>query len=152
MSFWAFLAFLPPITPTLPPPNHPENLIWKHVKKNLPEDIIILHKCTKNHDHLLYCSWNMTCDRCNFYFSFWGIFCPFTPLTALNIKILNIKKCQYPKYQKLWSDDVQFLRYAVHHTDGWKMWHIEAPTSIYYFFCPSQNRTFNHSTLKHRIL
>ena len=29
----------------------------------------------------------MAHDRCNFYFSFWAIFCPFTPLTAQKIKI-----------------------------------------------------------------
>ena len=34
-----------------------------------PEDIIILHKCTKNHDHMLYCFWDMARDGCNCYFS-----------------------------------------------------------------------------------
>ena len=33
--------------------------------KRAPGDIIILHKCTKNHDHMLYCSSDMVCDRCN---------------------------------------------------------------------------------------
>ena len=28
--------------------------------KNSPGNIIILHKCTKNHDHILHCSWDMT--------------------------------------------------------------------------------------------
>ena len=37
-------------------------------------DIVILHKCTKNHDHMLHCSWDMTHDGHNFYFSFWAIF------------------------------------------------------------------------------
>ena len=41
----------------------------------------------ENHDHMLYCSWDMAHDRCNFHFSFWAIFCPFTPLTAQKIKI-----------------------------------------------------------------
>ena len=26
-------------------------------------DIIILHKCTKNHHQVMYGSWNMVCDR-----------------------------------------------------------------------------------------
>ena len=43
--------------------------ISKQMKKT-PGDIIILHKCTKNHDHMLYCSWDMAHDRCNCYFSF----------------------------------------------------------------------------------
>ena len=38
----------------------------------MPRDII-LHKCTKNHDHLLYWSWDMVCDRCS-YFLFWATF------------------------------------------------------------------------------
>ena len=29
---------------------------------------------------MLYCYWDMTHDRCNSYFPFWTIFCPFTPL------------------------------------------------------------------------
>ena len=41
-------------------------------------DIIILHKCTKNNDHMLYCSWDIMRGRCNSYFSFWDILCPFT--------------------------------------------------------------------------
>ena len=68
------------------PPNSPKNENFKKMKKT-PGDIIILYKCTKNHDHMLYCSWDMMCDRCNCYFSFWAIFCPSTPLTAQKTKI-----------------------------------------------------------------
>ena len=46
--------------------------------KQMPGDIIILHKCTKNNDHMLCCSWNTAHDGCKCYFSFWAIFCPFT--------------------------------------------------------------------------
>ena len=48
-------------------------------RKKTTGDIIILHKCTKNHDHILYCSWDMACDRCNCYFSFWVLFFVFLP-------------------------------------------------------------------------
>ena len=34
----------------------------------------------------------MAHDRCNCYFSFWAIFCPFTPLTAQKTKIKKKKK------------------------------------------------------------
>ena len=54
--------------------------------KKYPGDIIILHKCTKTHDNMMCCSWDMVRGRCN-YFSFWATFCPFTPLTAQKIKI-----------------------------------------------------------------
>ena len=52
--------------------------ISKKWKKN-PGDIIILQNCTKNHDHMLYCSWHMAHNRCNSYFSFCAIFCPLPP-------------------------------------------------------------------------
>ena len=31
-------------------------------------------------------------DGCNFYSSFWDMFCPFTPLTAQKSKIKKLKK------------------------------------------------------------
>ena len=51
-----------------------------------PGDIIILHKCNKNYDNMLYCSWDMARDGCNFYCPFWAISYLFTPLTAQKIK------------------------------------------------------------------
>ena len=60
------------------PSNIPKNENIKKMKET-PGDIIILHNCTKNHDHRLYCSWDMVRGRCHSYFSFWAIFCPFTP-------------------------------------------------------------------------
>ena len=57
--------------------------------KETPRDIIILHKCTKNHDHMLYYLWDMACDRCNCYFSFWAILYPFTPNRPKNQNFKN---------------------------------------------------------------
>ena len=37
------------------PTNNPKNQNFEKMKK-IPGDIIILHKCTKNHDHMLYWS------------------------------------------------------------------------------------------------
>ena len=87
-SFWTIFCPFTPIT------------AWKmkistkkkKKKKKTPGDITILHKCTKNHDHMLYCSWDIAHDGCNCYFSFWAIICPFTPLTAQKIKISKIWK------------------------------------------------------------
>ena len=59
-------------------PNLPKIQNFKKMKKT-PGDIFSLHKCTKNHDHMLYCSCNTMCDRCNCCFSFLSIFCLFTP-------------------------------------------------------------------------
>ena len=73
----------------LPPKKSAKNIkILKKWKKG-PRDIIILHMCTKNYDQMMYGSWDMVHDRCNCYFSFWAIFCPFAHLTAQKIKILK---------------------------------------------------------------
>ena len=73
---------------------------------------------------MVYYSWDMACDRWtdvyNCYFSFWAIFCPFTPLTCLkneNFKkmkkipgdIIILYKCIY---QKSWSYAILFLWYG----------------------------------------
>ena len=76
-SFFIFCPFTPPTAQKMK--------ISKKMKKT-PGDIIILHKCTKNHDHMLYCSWDMAHDGYNCCFSFWDIFCPNSP------KIQNFKK------------------------------------------------------------
>ena len=64
------------------PPKKTKNQNFEKLKQKTPGDIIILHKCSKNHDHMLYCSLDMVCDGCNCYFSFWAIFCPFPSLTT----------------------------------------------------------------------
>ena len=78
-SFWAAFCFYPSNSPK----------ISKKMKKQkkMTGDIIILHKCTKTHNHMLYCSWDLVHDGCNCYFSFWTIFCPFTSATAWKMKI-----------------------------------------------------------------
>ena len=56
-QFFALLNSPRPPPPLLaPPPNSPKNKTLKKKKKKTPGDIIILHNCTKNHDHMLYCS------------------------------------------------------------------------------------------------
>ena len=66
--------------------------ILKKMKK-MPEHIIILHKCNKNHDHMLYCSRDMVHDGCNFYFSFYAFCLPFYPPNILkNHDLEKVKK------------------------------------------------------------
>ena len=69
-------------SPVYPAPFSPSLLTAQKIKikkkmKKIPGHFIILHKCTKDHDHMLYCSWDMARDGCNCYFSFWPIFLPF---------------------------------------------------------------------------
>ena len=88
-SFWAIFC---PFTPPPPFPNCLINQNFEKMKKE-PEDIIILHICTKNYDQMMYSFWHMVRDGCN-YFSFWAIFCHFIPLTAQKIKIKKKAKKQ----------------------------------------------------------
>ena len=76
-NFFVILGHFLPFYPT----NNPKNLNFEKMKKT-PGGIIILHKCSKYHDHMPYCSWDMAHDGCNFYFSFRAVFGPFTPLTT----------------------------------------------------------------------
>ena len=77
----------------------------------------ILHKCTKNHDHRLYCSWDMAHDGCNCYFSFWAVLFSFTHLTAQKMKVSKKwkKHLRYHHltqvHHKSWS--YAFLRYGM---------------------------------------
>ena len=74
-EFFVIFGHFLPFCPT----NNPRNQNFEKMKRK-PGDTIILHKCTKNHDHLLYTVpeiWHVTHEF------FW----PFTPLTAWKIKI-----------------------------------------------------------------
>ena len=55
------------------------------------EDIIFLHMCTINDNHMMYGSWDMEYDRQKF-LSFRTFFWPFMPLTTWKIKILKKMK------------------------------------------------------------
>ena len=57
--------------------------------RKLAGDIVTLHRCTKNQDHMMYASWDMECDRHNFVIQ--GHFLPFNPLITQKIKFLE--KC-----------------------------------------------------------
>ena len=72
-----FLVILDHFLPFYPLKNL-KNQNFKKMKK-MPGDNIFLQKCTKNHNHMVWCSWDIGHDGCNCYFSLWAIFCPFTP-------------------------------------------------------------------------
>ena len=61
--------------------------------KKIASDIIILHMCNKNLNHMIYSSRDTEWDR--IFLSFWGIFCPITSLMIRKIKIFKKgKNCQ----------------------------------------------------------
>ena len=91
--------------------------IWKKWKRLL--EISSFYKIVpKNHDHMLYCSWDMVCDGCNCYFSFWAMLFPFTPpnnhkrweIWNNEKKVLGYHFTEV--YQKSWSYAILLLRYG----------------------------------------
>ena len=99
--------------------------------KKTPGDIIILHKCTKNHYHMLYCSWDVVYDRCNCHFSFWAIFLHFYPPNSPKNQNFEKMKKKNPgaiiifyMCTKNYNQMINSFRDMVQ-TDQWKKWHIE---------------------------
>ena len=80
LSFWTVFCPFNPLT------TRKIKILKKWEKTQ--ENIIILHMCTINDNHIMYGSWDMKQDGQNF-LSFWTVFCPFTPLTTRKIKILQ---------------------------------------------------------------
>ena len=64
--FFPFWAIFCPFTP-----NSPKNQNKIKKKKTLG-DIIILHMCTKNYDHMMYSSWDMVHDGRMEKVTYWG--------------------------------------------------------------------------------
>ena len=88
-------------------------------------DIIILQMCVKNHNYMIYSSWDTEWDRQNI-LSFWTIFCSFTPLTTRKIKLWKNEKNTWRyyhfthAYHKWQSYDVWFKRYEL----WWKFFFV----------------------------
>ena len=94
-------------------PKNPKNQNFEKMKKKEAGDIII-------HDHMLCCSWDMTWDRCNCYFLFWTIFCPFTPVTARKMKISKKwkKHLEIPSFYTS-EPEIMIIYYTVP-----EIWHV----------------------------
>ena len=115
LSFWAIFCCFTPLTN------------WKiTILKKFKKHLEILSFCTSA-PKIIICYtvpgiWHMTEV---IFFPFWAIFCPFTPNSPKNQNKKKIKKNTWwyhhftHVYQKLWSHDVQFLRYDAWWTDEW---------------------------------
>ena len=92
----------------------------KNVKKT-PGDIILLHMCTINQDHMMYGSWDMKFNRQNFFVILGNFLSFYPPNTLKNENIKNVKNhWRYHHftqvYQKSWSSAILFQRYG-----AWRM-------------------------------
>ena len=127
LSFWAIFCHFTSITA--------QKIKMKKKRKTTSEDIIILLKCTGNHDHMLYCYCDVVRNRCNCYFSFWAFFLPFylpniPKKTKFQKNEKNARRYNHftHVYQKSWLDDVPFLRHGVQQTDKKMMYRGGCPT------------------------
>ena len=108
-SFWTIFC---PSTPLNSPKN--KNLTKKKKKKK-PGDVIILHKCTKNYNHMVYCSWyGVWHVIVIFYFGLFFALLPHNFPEKWKFK-KNEKNtwryCHFAQvYQKSWSYAILFLR------------------------------------------
>ena len=103
--------------------NNPKNQNFTKMK-TIPWDIIISYKCTKNDDHMLYCRWDTVCHGRNVYFSFWAIFCPFTPLIIWKIIIFEkwknpLRYHHFTYCNKNYNHMIQFLRCGARQMERW---------------------------------
>ena len=100
--------------------------------KKIAGDIIILHMCTKNHNHMMYGSWDMECDRQNF-LSLWTVFALLPPYGPKKSKFWKNEKNTWSYYyftnvyHKWQSCDVQFFRYRVQQTKFLSFWTVFCP-------------------------
>ena len=65
-TFSHFGPFFDLLAPSPPPPNNPENQNFEKMKKTLG-DIIVLHMCTINENHMMYGSRHIEHNRKNFF-------------------------------------------------------------------------------------
>ena len=110
-------------------------------KEKKPWDIIILNKCTKNHDDRLYCFWDMAHERCNCYFSFWAILFPFNPITAQNQKKRKITL----EISSLYTGATKIM---IMSSNVPEIWHVMDVTVVNAIFCPFYHPTLTAQKMK----
>ena len=93
-------------------------------------------KCTKNHDHRLYCSSDMAHDECTCYFSFWVILFSFmSPPPPNSPKNENFKKMKKMSGDIITSvPKIMIISYTV-----LEIWHMMDVIVIFHLgqiFCP----------------
>ena len=110
---------------------NPKNQDFEKMEK-ITGNIVILHMCTKNHNHMMYSSSDTEWDRHKF-LSFWAILSPFTPLMTQQIKILK----KWKKHLEMSS----FYTCVPKLTTMWymlpEMWSVaDNFLSLWAIFCP----------------
>ena len=123
--------------------------------KQFAGEIIILHMCSKNHNHMVHGSWDTEWDRQNF-LTFWAIFCPFTtpPASPPN----DSKKSKFWSKIKSMSGDIILLSIHVcHKWTSYDIWFLKCKvwlTEIFVILChfllvqPPDNLEYQNSKIE----
>ena len=112
------------------PANSSKNKNFKKKEwKKAPGDITILHKCTKNHDYMLYYSWDMARDKYDCCFLFWVILCPFTPLTARRVKVSK----KWKKHLEISSFSTSVLKIIIVCYTVLEIWRVTDIIVVFHF-------------------
>ena len=126
-SLGYFLPFYPPLTT--------RKIQMLKKGKKTPGDIILLHMCTLNEDHMMYVSWDNIRYHRQSFLSFRAIFCPFPLLTTQKIYVLTKWKKHFEIssfYIWVYTTDANH-----HHT-----WDIKCDRQNFCTnFCPSTQTT-----------
>ena len=132
LSFWVIFC---PFTPQFA-----KSKFWKNEKK--PGDIIVLHKCTINDNHIMHGSWDMEYQGQSF-LSFWTIFCSLTPLKIPKMKILKKRKNTTTTTKKC-LEIISFYMCTVNDNHMmYRFWDLEQARhflSFWTIFCPFKTR------------
>ena len=132
LSFWVIFC---PFTPQFA-----KSKFWKNEKK--PGDIIVLHKCTINDNHIMHGSWDMEYQEQSF-LSFWNIFCSLTPLKIPKMKILKKRKNTTTTTKKC-LEIISFYMCTVNDNHMmYRFWDLEQARhflSFWTIFCPFKTR------------
>ena len=128
-------------------PNRPENENIKKLKK-APGDIIILRKCTKNHDHRLYYSWYMVCAGRNCYFSFLEISSYYTSVLKMMIIGYTVSEIWHR------TDVIVIFHFGLYFAllpplkpENWKNRNIEKNTWRYHHFTQVYQKSWSQAIL-----
>ena len=142
MSFWVF--FYP-----FSPPDNQESQNFEKLKKP-PADIIILHICTINNNHMMYGSWGIERDRQNFFIL--DHLLPFYPNRHYGPRKSKFWKNErntwryhhfIKVYTKWQSYDVSFLRYQTWWTEFFAILDHFLP-----FYSPNNPKNQNFKKMK----
>ena len=151
-----FFCHLGPFFALLPPPNSSKNENIKKTRKTGNKKWRKHLEISSFYAHvpkiMIICSTVpeiYVCDKCNCYFFFWAIFCPFTSLTAQKMKISK----KWKKTQEISSFYTTVSKIMIIGYTAPEIWHVTHAILIFHFglffaFLPPWPKNQNFKKMK----